>query len=287
MRIKNIRMIVLSLVIIVMGIGTLTACGSKSQQLDTPTNIVLDLFEKSVSFDKVENAKTYKINILKVVTNGEDVVVSVVNAGSNKTFFPFDVDADDWGKAAFYAQVQAVASDTTKNPSSEIGKSASIIYNVLSEPSFRIVKSIRSSSEDNGPGQGDNYVWIQLDPAQFRTDYNEVESIPESIEFKIYKGIVATGTPLLTKTIAGNSLTVTDITETTWSASAGFTFNVSSLLSELGDYTITVQAKAGATATTSSLKTYTYNYTAHSSRVTNTNAGVYSNVNAYTFVNPE
>lgn len=277
--IKKICLMILTIAFVIVGSVVFTACGSK--KLETPKNIVFNVTEKTIAFDEVKDATSYIITVYRAVEGGDDIEVESIRSYANAAQLTF---TQNWA-GVYYAQVQAV-SENVKISSSETGKSANDTYHIHADPMFRIVKSARASASQTAPG-APNYVWIQLNPAQAKAFYlyGTAQTVDGNIEFKIYSGTAATGTPLLTKTVAGSSLSVTESSDT-YTASAGFTFDVSSTLSALGSYTITAQTKASTVGTDSSLNTYTYNYTAHGTSVTNTNAGTYTAVTGYTFTNP-
>lgn len=263
--------LLMAIVLIIVISATLVACGSK--QLAAPTNVAFDISTGIVTFDKVADAEKYVITTYKVASDGDEVINSVTVTNNEATVTLSLGTA--WSQ--YYVKVYAVGADSSKILPSTATKSALVKYDVFSAPMYRVVKSATSANP--------NYVWIQLNPAQFLTVYEAVQAVPSNIEFKIYSGATATGTAIFTKTIAGSSLSVTG-TSGDYTASAGFTFAITSALSALGNYTMTAQVIGGSSGTNSTINTYTYNYTAHAANVTNTNAGTYTSVSGYTFTSP-
>lgn len=274
---KKISLMILTIAFVTMSAASFTACNNDPKQLGTPKNIVFDITTQKVTFDKVENADRYFVDVFRVVPDGADIKIATGNANTNEMTFTETLPT--WQD--YYAEVYATSLNSAYQ-TSESAKSAVVRNNVLASPMFRVVKSIRESATQTGPG-GTNTVKIQLNPAQFKDVYTDVQAVPASFEFKVYSGTAATGTPLLTKTVTGTSLSVTGTTGAF--TATGFTFDITSALTALGNFRMTLQAIAGTTGTTSALYEYTYNYTAHGTSVTNTNAGTYTAVTGYTFVN--
>lgn len=264
--------LILAAALIIAGSAMLMACGNK--QLTAPTNVVFDISTGKVNFDTVENADRYFVSIYKVTDNGDEIIdLATVTTNEAK----FNLNLNSWIDS-YYAEVYAAASDAGKYPPSKPVKSATVKYNTFDAPMYRVVKSASSANP--------KYVRIQLNPAQFNTVYKDIQAVPPNIEFKIYDGTAATGTPIFTKTVAGSSLSVTG-TAGAYIASEGFTFDVTSAISTIDDrYTITAQVIGGTVGKDSALNTYTYSYTDHGTNVTNTNAGTFTSVTGYTFTNP-
>lgn len=263
-KLRNISIILAIMLCFSSAIMMFTACGGG--QLATPKNIQFDLATGVVTFDAVEHADKYVVNIIYENKDGEKTVLDKGQFNAPETTYTAQsLTVDGWGK--YYAEVQAVALDFQTYPYSEFGKSEPVENKRLSTPRYRIFRT-----RNSGP------VKIQIDAAQYNTTYRNEQALPTSYELKIYAGSAATGTPALSHTFTNLSVEGT--------TAHNFELDASSVFTAAGAFVITIQAKAGAGAEDSILSTYNYNYSVNTnaSRDQSTNVPSFS-AGSYTFVN--